>query len=184
MQTPSPGLQGQPSKQHITHLGEMNGASSQQSLVGQIQHPTKKIKVDMGTSTDASTLTEPENLGPCEPGTQVNLEGIVWHETDTGVLVVNVTWRGKTYVGTLLDCTRHTNQWSAPRFTDSPEPGSKGRAKRNRTSMTPSELEPRKNLRSSKAKGKGKGGKGEEFNFPAPSSPAKESGKRKGRPDD
>ena len=33
-----------------------------------------------------------------------------------GVLVVNVTWRGKTYVGTLLDCTRHTNQWSAPRF--------------------------------------------------------------------
>ena len=32
-----------------------------------------------------------------------------------GVLVVNVTWRGKTYVGTLLDCTRHTNQWSAPR---------------------------------------------------------------------
>ena len=70
------------------------------------------------------------------------------------------------------------------RFTDSPEPGSKGRAKRNRTSMTPSELEPRKNLRSSKAKGKGKGGKGEEFNFPAPSSPAKESGKRKGRPDD
>ena len=31
-----------------------------------------------------STLTEPENLGPCEPGTSVNLEGIVWHETDTG----------------------------------------------------------------------------------------------------
>ena len=50
--------------------------------------------------------------------------------------------------------------------------------------MTPSDLEPRKNLRSSKAKGKGKGGKGEEFNFPAPSSPAKESGKRKGRPDE
>ena len=70
------------------------------------------------------------------------------------------------------------------RFTDSPEPGSKGRAKRNRTSMTPSDLEPRKNLRSSKAKGKGKGGKGDEFNFPAPSSPAKESGKRKGRPDE
>ena len=32
-----------------------------------------------------------------------------------GVLVVNITWRGKTYVGTLLDCARHTNQWSAPR---------------------------------------------------------------------
>ena len=54
--------------------------------------------------------------------------------------------------------------------------------------MTPADLEPRKNLRSSKAKGKGKNGKNnggsEEFNFPAPSSPAKDSGKRKGRPDD
>lgn len=30
-----------------------------------------------------------------------------------GVLVVNVTWRGKTYIGTLLDCTRH--DWAPPR---------------------------------------------------------------------
>ena len=29
---------------------------------------------------------------------------------------MNVTWRGKTYVGTLLDCAKHTNQWSAPRL--------------------------------------------------------------------
>ena len=42
------------------------------------------FQVDAGTITDASTLTEPENLGPCEPGTSVNLEGIVWHETDSG----------------------------------------------------------------------------------------------------
>jgi len=45
--------------------------------------------VDVGTVTDASTLTEPEILGPCEPGTAVNLEGIVWHETDTGT--TNIT---------------------------------------------------------------------------------------------
>ncbi len=32
-----------------------------------------------------------------------------------GVLVINVTWRGKTYVGTLLDSTRHVNQWAPPR---------------------------------------------------------------------
>ena len=88
----------------------------------------------------ASTMTEPECLGPCEPGTAVTLEGIVWHETEggmstrnsvkikknsvprgnvvdigaAGVLVVNVTWRGKTYVGTLLDCTRH--DWAPPRY--------------------------------------------------------------------
>lgn len=30
-----------------------------------------------------------------------------------GVLVVNVTWRNKTYVGTLLDCTKH--DWAPPR---------------------------------------------------------------------
>jgi len=28
--------------------------------------------------------TEPECLGPCEPGTSVNLEGIVWQETEDG----------------------------------------------------------------------------------------------------
>lgn len=31
-----------------------------------------------------------------------------------GMLVVNVTWRNKTYVGTLLDCTRH--DWAPPRY--------------------------------------------------------------------
>ena len=68
------------------------------------------------------------------------------------------------------------------RFTDSPEPGSKGRGKRGRSSaaVTPIEIEPRKNLRSSKQKGK------DSFSFPAPASPAKEGGgqgKRKGRPE-
>lgn len=35
-----------------------------------------------------------------------------------GMLVVNVTWRNKTYVGTLLDCTRH--DWAPPRYTPHP----------------------------------------------------------------
>lgn len=34
--------------------------------------------------------------------------------TIVGVLVVNVTWRGKTYVGTLLDATKH--DWAPPRY--------------------------------------------------------------------
>lgn len=81
--------------------------------------PTKKIKcepkdmVDVCVGTSVGTITEPDCLGPCEPGTSVTLEGIVWHETEGGVLVVNVTWRGKTYVGTLLDCTKH--DWAPPR---------------------------------------------------------------------
>lgn len=36
----------------------------------------------MGTSV--GTITEPDCLGPCEPGTSVTLEGIVWHETEGG----------------------------------------------------------------------------------------------------
>lgn len=62
------------------------------------------------------TMTEPELFGPCEPGTSVTLDGVVWQETDGGVLVVNVTWREKSYVGTLLDCTRH--DWAPPRLCD------------------------------------------------------------------
>ena len=36
----------------------------------------------------------------------------------SGVLVVNVTWRGKTYVGTLLDATKH--DWAPPRYNNTP----------------------------------------------------------------
>lgn len=81
--------------------------------------PAKKMRAepremqDACVGTSVGTITEPDCLGPCEPGTSVTLEGIVWHETEGGVLVVNVTWRGKTYVGTLLDCTRH--DWAPPR---------------------------------------------------------------------
>ncbi|ESO07917.1 hypothetical protein HELRODRAFT_190810 [Helobdella robusta] len=32
------------------------------------------------------------------------------------ILVVNVTWRGKTYVGTLMDATKH--HWASPRYTE------------------------------------------------------------------
>lgn len=86
---------------------------------GSTPPPAKKMKcdpkdmVDVCVGTSVGTITEPDCLGPCEPGTSVTLEGIVWHETEGGVLVVNVTWRGKTYVGTLLDCTRH--DWAPPR---------------------------------------------------------------------
>ncbi|KAG8288666.1 hypothetical protein J6590_013957 [Homalodisca vitripennis] len=94
--------------------------------------------VDVCVGTSVGTITDPDCLGPCEPGTSVTLEGIVWHETE-GVLVVNVTWRGKTYVGTLLDCTRH--DWAPPRFCDSPTSDldartPKGRGKRGRQATT------------------------------------------------
>ena len=37
-------------------------------------------------TVDIAVATEPECLGPCEPGTHVNIEGIVWHESENGKL--------------------------------------------------------------------------------------------------
>lgn len=102
-----------------------------------------------------------------------------------GVLVVNVTWRGKTYVGTLLDCTKH--DWAPPRFCESPtsdieaKANKSSRAKRGRTSV---------DLRSVQSKlrnGKGRRTANSNFNVPASpvkcEAPASVNGKRKSRPD-
>lgn len=43
--------------------------------------------VDVCVGTSVGTITEPDCLGPCEPGTSVTLEGIVWHETEGGKLL-------------------------------------------------------------------------------------------------
>lgn len=40
--------------------------------------------MDASVGTEMGTMTEPECLGPLDPGTSVTLEGIVWHETDGG----------------------------------------------------------------------------------------------------
>lgn len=42
---------------------------------------TRSVAVN---TAEAALATEPECLGPCEPGTSVNLEGIVWQETEDG----------------------------------------------------------------------------------------------------
>ncbi|OQR74645.1 zinc finger-like, partial [Tropilaelaps mercedesae] len=114
-------------------------------------------------------VTEPDSLGVCEPGTSVLLEGIVWQETEGGVLVVNVTWRGKTYVGTLLDATRH--DWAPPRLTDESEErnrslGFGGRTKRTGQTRTLSGSEDN-NL------SKLRNGKGRRSFTPVPASPGK-----------
>ncbi|XP_069570568.1 LOW QUALITY PROTEIN: zinc finger protein 609a [Brachyistius frenatus] len=113
-------------------LGPVANSSDISSPCEQIMVRTRSVAVN---TADAALGTEPECLGPCEPGTSVNLEGIVWQETEDGMLVVNVTWRNKTYVGTLLDCTRH--DWAPPRFCESPTSdvemrSGRGRGKRMR----------------------------------------------------
>ncbi|XP_009952180.1 PREDICTED: zinc finger protein 608-like [Leptosomus discolor] len=57
-----------------------------------IAAPVEQLLVrtrSVGVNTcEVGVVTEPECLGPCEPGTSVNLEGIVWHETEEGYLTL------------------------------------------------------------------------------------------------
>ncbi|KAK5601496.1 hypothetical protein CRENBAI_025217 [Crenichthys baileyi] len=112
---------------HLHLLGPPANSSDISSPCEQIMVRTCSVAVN---TAEAALATEPECLGPCEPGTSVNLEGIVWQETEDGMLVVNVTWRNKTYVGTLLDCTRH--DWAPPRFCESPTSDMEMRSGRGR----------------------------------------------------
>ncbi|KPM09494.1 hypothetical protein QR98_0080310 [Sarcoptes scabiei] len=149
-------------------------------------------KSDVGTMTSIATLTEPDCLGPCEPGTSVTLEGIVWQETENGVLVVNVTWRGKTYVGTLLDCTKH--DWAPPRFCESPTSDIESkslkntRGKRARNSFMSENSIDTRSVTSKLRNGKGRRTTNSGY---LPCSPAKNdpivnstNNKRKGRPNE
>ncbi|XP_030766359.1 zinc finger protein 608 [Sitophilus oryzae] len=163
------------------------GGQEEQRLNDASPPPPKKMKsepketADVCVGTSIGTITEPDCLGPCEPGTSVTLEGIVWHETEGGVLVVNVTWRGKTYVGTLLDCTRH--DWAPPRFCDSPTS--------DLDSRTPKGRETRSSVHSKLRNGGGvKGGRRGVANgagpanapaSPAPFVPPRPDNKRKSR---
>lgn len=102
----------------VLNIQNVSDNSNNDQTTRQAQSHSISSTKECGTSTSIGTITEPECLGPCEPGTSVTLEGIVWQETEGGILVVNVTWRGKTYVGALLDCTKH--DWAPPRLCDSP----------------------------------------------------------------
>lgn len=63
------------------HLLASLGNSDIASPCEQLMVRTRSVAVN---TTDVALSTEPECLGPCEPGTSVNLEGIVWQETEDG----------------------------------------------------------------------------------------------------
>ena len=42
------------------------------------------FQVDAAVITEMATMTDPDCLGPMDPGASVSLEGIVWHETENG----------------------------------------------------------------------------------------------------
>lgn len=63
------------------HLLAPVGSTDISSPCEQIMVRTRSVAVN---TSDVALATEPECLGPCEPGTSVNLEGIVWQETEDG----------------------------------------------------------------------------------------------------
>ena len=63
------------------HLPPPAGLSDISSPCEQMMVRTRSVAVN---TADVSLATEPECLGPCEPGTSVSLEGIVWQETEDG----------------------------------------------------------------------------------------------------
>ena len=51
--------------------------------------PILTLAAQVDKYQDVGTLTDPESLGACEPGTAISLEGIVWNETKGGDLYAN-----------------------------------------------------------------------------------------------
>ncbi|XP_053076341.1 zinc finger protein 608 isoform X4 [Acinonyx jubatus] len=116
----------------------MNSALGQSVSSGGVSNPN-------GNSTGTGTSAATAGAASCGKSKEEKAEGRggggepqANQETENreGVLVVNVTWRNKTYVGTLLDCTKH--DWAPPRFCESPTSdlemrGGRGRGKRARS---------------------------------------------------
>ncbi|CAF1245195.1 unnamed protein product [Adineta steineri] len=112
-------------KRKLNAINDMNSDNINKQLpVTKKKKNQRMAKTDDKTSNnnkksnfktiDQSSITDESSFGSCEPGTSVVLQGIVWNETDKGVLVVNITWRGKTYVGALLNTTEQN--WAPPRY--------------------------------------------------------------------
>ena len=66
---------------------QLNGDCSNGSIESDESSPSSVASPLTGNTSggsEAATMTEPESLGNCEPGTAVKLQGIVWQETDKG----------------------------------------------------------------------------------------------------
>ena len=61
-----------------------NGVSSIESDESSPSSVASPLTGNTSGGSEAATMTEPESLGNCEPGTAVKLQGIVWQETDKG----------------------------------------------------------------------------------------------------
>lgn len=107
------------SPQESTSSSSSSSSSSISSHISDEEYHTKQHNLN-NTKRSVGVLTETQDLGECaEPGSSILLEGVVWNETNKGVLILNVKWRGKTYVGSLIDTAK--SSWASPRFKDFPK---------------------------------------------------------------
>lgn len=67
-----------------TQPGSSFGSPKESGKTGRNATSSTATTQDVCVGTSVGTVTEPDCLGPCEPGTSVTLEGIVWHETESG----------------------------------------------------------------------------------------------------
>ena len=58
--------------------------SSAKRYMNQFINKHVLFQVDAAVITEMATMTDPDCLGPMDPGASVSLEGIVWHETENG----------------------------------------------------------------------------------------------------
>lgn len=93
---------------------------SEASSISEEEECKSGVGVGGGNQRSIGVLTDTQDMCECaEPGSSILLEGVVWNETNKGVLILNVKWRGKTYVGSLIDTAK--SSWASPRFKDFPK---------------------------------------------------------------
>lgn len=98
--------------------------------------------------------------------------------------MVNVTWREKSYVGTLLDCSKH--DWAPPRLCDSPsddgdvKSGKGNRSKRGRATAVVEISTDARAVQSKLRNGKGRRTANSGFTIPSSPSSKSDATKRKG----
>ncbi|OQV22389.1 putative Zinc finger protein 609 [Hypsibius exemplaris] len=85
-------------------------------------------------TVSVGTCTEPDLLGPQDPGSEITLEGVVWRESMKGILTVNVKWRGKSFIGSLLDQSQYDFFVSPSRCCDTPPSDTECSTSNNRSS--------------------------------------------------
>jgi len=93
------------------------------------QEIKSEVVYDRERPNTKATMTDPQLRGPED---RISLDGMILNETEGGLLVVNVMYNGKDYMGTLMDCTSPSHTWASPRHSDIPPPDKRPKKKKTK----------------------------------------------------